>query len=291
MPEIGGSLVRCRGTRCGTRQRDVEAAQTALRLAERARSRFQAPKARYTRECARLEGDGKRRLSAMSADLETYLERASAGGSGVVGHNGSANVGGALQGLPDGWAIVPLSAIDDSDSGVTGAESFGKGYSSGDLAWAFGALHEVVLPAMARGKGADYFQQRDQAEGRMGVRSYSDTYRGFFGQIPRSSSIPAATARIRWATATTASGWPNYGALLRTWVGQVSSVREGRTTLADALARRHRAEAAMEQVWHDVARESFRRQVLEPIDLETSRADAAMRDLDQELARALVALA
>jgi hypothetical protein len=45
----------------------------------------------------------------------------------------------------------------------------------------------------------------------------------------------------------------------------------------------------MEQ-WHDVARESFRRQVLEPIDLETSRADAAMRDLDQELARALVAL-
>jgi hypothetical protein len=119
----------------------------------------------------------------MSADLETYLERASAGagGSGVVGHNGSANMGGARQGLPDGWAIVPLSAIDDSDSGVTGTESFGKGYSPGDLAWAFGALHEVVLPAMARGKAADYFQQRDQAEGRMGVRSYSDTYRGFFG--------------------------------------------------------------------------------------------------------------
>ena len=77
--------------------------------------------------------------------------------------------------------MVPLASIDASDSGVTGPESFGKGYSPDDLAWAFDALHEVVLPAVGHGLGAEYFQSRDQAEGLVGTRSYSDTYSGFFG--------------------------------------------------------------------------------------------------------------
>ena len=166
-------------------QRQLETALTALRMAERARSRFQAPKARYVREASRLEGEGKRRLSAMSGDLERYLQAASAG-AGVTSANldkaGSNDGGTGSQGMPDGWEDVPLAAVDDSDSGVTGAESFGKGYSPEDLTWAFGALHEVVLPAMARGKGLDYFRERDHAEGRIGSRSYADTYHGFFGK-------------------------------------------------------------------------------------------------------------
>jgi len=76
--------------------------------------------------------------------------------------------------------MVPLSLIDDSDSGVTGSADFGKGYSPADLEWAHEAFVSVVMPGVASGATLDDFRARDQREGRMGTRSYADTYSGFF---------------------------------------------------------------------------------------------------------------
>ena len=77
--------------------------------------------------------------------------------------------------------MVQLSDIDTSDRDIA-ASDFNKGYSPGDLTWAYEALQEVVLPAVAAGYGAEYFRDRDLREGgRTGTRSYADTFTGFFG--------------------------------------------------------------------------------------------------------------
>ena len=83
--------------------------------------------------------------------------------------------------MPAGFVMVPVADIDSCDRQI-GRGEFGKGYSPEDLTWAFTALDEVVLPAMAAGHGQDYFAERDRAEGRTGTRSYSDTYSGFFSK-------------------------------------------------------------------------------------------------------------
>jgi hypothetical protein len=80
----------------------------------------------------------------------------------------------------EGLEHVPLSTIDTSDRQISPSD-FGKGYSPSDLEWAFKALNEVVLPAVADGEGPDYFQRRDEEEGLVGTRSYSDTFSGFLG--------------------------------------------------------------------------------------------------------------
>jgi hypothetical protein len=81
--------------------------------------------------------------------------------------------------LPGGFYAVSLDHIVD-DGTVTGAQDFTKGYSLEDLAWALRALEERVQPAVLAGQGIDYFQALDAREGRMGARSYADTYSGFF---------------------------------------------------------------------------------------------------------------
>lgn len=133
-----------------------------------------------------LEASGRALLRA-SQQGRSYVARTISGGGAIANRaddRASVGVGGGVhgvgQGLPEGWEMVPLSAIDDADSAVVGPESFGKGYSPDDLTWAFTALNEVVLPAISRGEGSDYFQELDQAQGRAGSRSYDDTYRGFF---------------------------------------------------------------------------------------------------------------
>lgn len=178
---------------CSGEARAVELAAAALadaerasRMAERAIREFHGPRARFRREVESHVTGGRRLLTLMAEDLAAYLAVASGGTAGVSlgGGGGSPTTADApaSSGLPDGWAMVPLAAIDVSGSGVTGPESFGKGYSPEDLTWAFEALHEVVLPAVGQGLGTDYFRSRDQAEGRMGTRSYADTYSGFFGR-------------------------------------------------------------------------------------------------------------
>jgi hypothetical protein len=124
-------------------------------------------------------------LTAAIQQGRAFVQRTIGGGpASGVGHLGasgqSRDATWVPAGAPPGFAMVPLSLIDDSDSNVHRPEAFGKGYSPEDLAWAFGALHEVVLPAMAKGLGRDHFAELDQQCGYMGVHSYSDTYLGFF---------------------------------------------------------------------------------------------------------------
>lgn len=164
----------------------LDRAQQAMRLVERASARCVAAQARFSREMLGASRDGQGILNKAAADLGAYLGGSigSAANSPIspgIGSVSSRSGLAPLVGAPAGFADVPLALIDTGDSPVMGSASFGKGYSPEDLAWAYEALHEVVLPAMAAGRGPDYFQERDQAEGRLGTRSYTDTYLGFFG--------------------------------------------------------------------------------------------------------------
>jgi hypothetical protein len=84
------------------------------------------------------------------------------------------------RGLPPGFAMVPLSAIDAAADPVRGRADFTKGYSPEDLAWAFDALEDVVLPLVAAGT-PDLLGARDAASGLVGTRSYAMTRAGFLG--------------------------------------------------------------------------------------------------------------
>ncbi|MFZ4748730.1 MAG: hypothetical protein ACOYLK_17910 [Sphingomonas sp.] len=107
----------------------------------------------------------------------------SGGGGSAVRASGSTTAMGAITrpaGFPEGFAMVPLSLVDESDSQVGGPEDFKKGYSPADLEWAHEAFVGVIMPGVANGLTIDDFRDRDQREGRMGTRSYADTYSGFF---------------------------------------------------------------------------------------------------------------
>lgn len=126
-------------------------------------------------------------LAIKAQELGIYLESRSTGaparggslGGGLGADSGASNS--SPPGVPNGIVMVPLSMIEDADTAVTGEESFGKGYSTRDLAWAHNALIDVVLPTLAQGGTLDTLTARDVAEGRVGARSYADTYSGFFG--------------------------------------------------------------------------------------------------------------
>ena len=137
-------------------------------------------------DAADLDGGGRARLAAAVQQGRAFVQRTigsggSSGGDATSGRTAGSTGARGLAGAPAGYAMVPLSLIDDSDSNVHGPEAFGKGYSPEDLTWAFSALHEVVLPAMANGLGRDHFAELDQQHGLIGTRSYSDTYSNFFG--------------------------------------------------------------------------------------------------------------
>jgi hypothetical protein len=71
----------------------------------------------------------------------------------------------------------------------------------------------------------------------------------------------------------------------------MNALGDARMGLADARLRRSRVEDAIDEVWSDEARRSFRQQIVKPLDHETALADSATQELDEQLARALVALA
>lgn len=83
-------------------------------------------------------------------------------------------------GFPADVVMVPLSHINDSDSVVHGPGDFGKGYTAADLEWAHEAFISVIMPGVAKGLSKEDFRLRDQREGRVGARSFADTYAGFF---------------------------------------------------------------------------------------------------------------
>lgn len=162
------------------RRRDrLSVAETALRSVHRATASLQLAMARLGRESATSSGSARAHLTRALADASEYLSAGSVGGSSGEGRHSSGTPLPRVAGAP-GIHDVDLQAIDSSDREIA-PDAFNKGYSVEDLKWAFHALHEVVLPALASGLGEDYFRQRDAREARQGVRSYSDTFSGFLG--------------------------------------------------------------------------------------------------------------
>jgi hypothetical protein len=176
--------------------RRLAVAREARALAEQAVTHLAAAQQRFLAECGARISDGRSLTSRKGADLEAYLRAiggaalSSAGGRAGTsgsGTSGSGAAGGlpaevrAAPGLPAGVGLVPLALIDTSRDPVTGPTDFGKGYGPQDLAWAFTAFDEVVLPTLAASGGTDYFAARDAAENRMGTRSFTDTHSGFLG--------------------------------------------------------------------------------------------------------------
>lgn len=176
----------CSGPRRAVEQarERLQCCQQAMQLVEQANARLVSSQARYSREMLAASREGQALLAAAASDLGVYLGMSfgDTGGSAALSAPSSAPSIAPVPGAPAGYASVPLALIDAStNSTVTGRGSFGKGYSPEDLSWAYTTLREQVLPAMSAGHGLDYFQARDQAEGRMGARSYTDTFLGFFG--------------------------------------------------------------------------------------------------------------
>lgn len=163
---------------------DVVRARDALDRAETVRSRVadhlvQVERAAFAHRSSIEVGirAGLRTLGLSIADLERYLGSSTT--LRVIAAPGAAPTR-AVGLLPDGLSEVALAEIDDADRHLDEGD-FTKGYSPQDLEWAVNALHDVVLPTVARGGGLDELRSRDLAEGRQGTRSYADTYSGFFG--------------------------------------------------------------------------------------------------------------
>lgn len=138
-----------------------------------------------------LAQQAQRELMRAGDTLDTYLGTS----TGRSGHSGADSggpsrdprgprVGSSLYqpvGFPPGIVMVPLSLIDESESTVHGPSDFRKGVSPADLEWALEKFFSVIVPGVADGATIDDFRVRDQREGRIGTRSYADTYDCFFG--------------------------------------------------------------------------------------------------------------
>lgn len=171
----------------------LRTAKDALAITSRSAARYEHARARWNTALSTIEGEAIPSLVRSGGRLETYFGGGSASAStggpalGSVALRGGDSSSGwrdqitVADGLPEGRALVPLALIDDSDSAVLGPEAFGKGYTAEDLAWAHTAFIRVVLPTLQAGGSLDDLRDRDQREGRVGTRSYADTYAGFLG--------------------------------------------------------------------------------------------------------------
>ncbi|MDQ8045024.1 MAG: hypothetical protein AAGC46_10225 [Solirubrobacteraceae bacterium] len=184
----------------------VEAAKEAQVTAMAAVAGFAGPRKRFEVSVSNGSRGGIRHLAILRADIEQYA-RGGFGPSGAVGGigggaaaGGSAPGGGSAggtgpsvpAGFPEGFALMPLSMIDGAESDPGDWKS---DVNPADLRWGLNAVDEVVMPAMAGGKGPDYFRDRDTAKGVYGSRSLSDTYSGFFGTSEAIKLQPAAGGR------------------------------------------------------------------------------------------------
>lgn len=86
-------------------------------------------------------------------------------------------------GLPDGFVMFPVSAIEDPDT-IDPNNFSVKGYTPADLAWGLKRVSTEVLPQVARGHTIDDLRSDDRAAGRSGSQSYGETYIGFFVKDP-----------------------------------------------------------------------------------------------------------
>ena len=173
-------------------QRRLADCRTAVRRLDQALTDHAAARAGVTREVQALTSQGRNMLTARLGQLAVYLSAndfsgpsapsaSSAAVAGAAPALGALAVGQSAPAMPEGYAMVPLALIDDSETYVHGAADFKKPFCSPeDLAWSYQALHDVVLPALARGQGADYFAELDAQHGFMGTHSYSSCHHGFF---------------------------------------------------------------------------------------------------------------
>lgn len=175
---------------CGAQAAAVARADERLRNARIARARIDVASAHYQPTARRFSSfvESSHRQAATylldrRAAIEQYAQRSGSYNAPVskAGTTSSPGAPKSAPGIPDGFAMVPLDQIDDSDGSVTSPADFGKGYSSEDLRWGYDALERVVMPAIAIGRGMDYFRDRDARESLQGTRSYADTSSGFFG--------------------------------------------------------------------------------------------------------------
>lgn len=177
-------------------------AEQAFREAESAIAQFRPREQAFGQAVGELAREVVTLTQGQQHALEGYLAGGGGGGGfagapsgGAGGSSGGGAGGGSGPALPNGVQLIPLDLIDNPFGREIGPGDFGKGYSPEDLKWGFEALHEVVLPAVRAGKGADYFTERDQRAGLMGARSYHDTYTGFFGQNDAISLNPVPGGR------------------------------------------------------------------------------------------------
>lgn len=162
-------------------------AQRILERVEAAREEFRSASLRLMTTGGRLVTGGRRFLAEQAAMIDDYAGMATpvvASAAARTGQAAGAGPGGASRpaGLPEGIEMVPLSAIDMSASTVTSEADFSQYYSPKDLDWAFDALEQVVLPALAAGESPDVFAERDARAGLMGTKSYAMTYSQFLGK-------------------------------------------------------------------------------------------------------------
>jgi len=165
----------------------LDNADRALRLIAQAGTELSLAMARLSREIADGVRDGTVLVTAAIADLETYL-------SNSVGEHDESAVGTNRDLPPRRLAQIGTTPTIGSTalSNVPLAQTDTSAPPRPeDLKWAINALHEVVLPAVAAGKGADYFRTRDLSEGRHGYRSYSTTFSAYLGDDLFATTPPA----------------------------------------------------------------------------------------------------
>lgn len=175
--------------------RVLRTAEAALERAERARAiveahllELESTARAHQRDVARNLEWSTNALHASERALVAYLANAApgadGGGGAYAGVPGPTSRSAAVLtlevpvGFPQGFAMVPLSAIDDGDSRVSGPADFSKSAPS-DMEWAHSAFLDVVLPTLAAGGTLDDLRERDLREGRQGDRSCSQTFTGF----------------------------------------------------------------------------------------------------------------
>ena len=177
-PEEDGQPVarRALNDQHSTALRHLADAQRALRLIDDAASGFSSTGRTVTAVVNQHVADGATAARRYAEALGVYLQT-------DIGDRGSSirtagTAAGAGADLPNNFSLVALDEIDDSDSELRAFEKVNRS----DVEWGIEQLERVVVPAVQRGKGADYFASRDATEGLTGDRSYTAVHRAFFNE-------------------------------------------------------------------------------------------------------------
>jgi hypothetical protein len=169
-------------------QQRLNDVQTGIRLVGQAVSTYRMQAQKTTRSIASNFPNALSFLTSKIADLQAYLAGGAASASTMAPVSSSTSTsaghgayGGAYGSAPHlGIQMIPLDQIDLSDSWVTGAGDFKKTTPQA-LIEAYKKLQDVVIPAIAKGAGDDYFARLDASLGLQNADSYLNVYNVFYG--------------------------------------------------------------------------------------------------------------